>query len=174
MTLKPTYISTYVTSQQNRMGKKIQHKKVIGRKGNSLRILAHKRFCSQPRNGREVICSSEWGGGALLFQQHFLKGPVLNFQVLFHVMAFKAIFILLIHLQMSIWWQLCDRKQIKKEKPTKIYIYTHLYINLKTLYKWVVIYMMLTLSEKTLYTMFQEKKRKHFKKGQRTGTTSNL
>lgn len=61
------------------------------------------------------------------------------------------------------------KKLKQKERSQQKYIYTHLYINLKTLYKWVVIYMMLTLrgeKKKTLYNVSRGgNEKKTFKKG---------
>lgn len=127
-----------------------------------------------------------------IFQTALLKIPLLNFQVFSRVMAFKAIFFFtLLILEKCIckcpFGGNCvsyrkkkknknHERKSKKQNSQKKYIYTHLYINLKTLYKWVVIYKMLTLREKNFIQCFEKKKKrkKTFKKGQHTDTTSNF
>lgn len=109
-----------------------------------------------------------------IFQTALLKIPLLNFQVFSRVMAFKAIFFLHywslknasanVHLVATVFHTEKKKnknheRKSKKQNSQKKYIYTHLYINLKTLYKWVVIYKMLTLREKNFIQCFEKKKK---------------
>lgn len=99
---------------------------------------------------------------------HGCSDPLTNVQVSFYIMAFKATFVNATDPWCNYYypfggiWVLYRNKQIKKKKETKKYIHI-LYINLKTLYKWVVIYKMLMLRGGTLYS-FKKKKRKTYLK----------
>lgn len=180
-----------ITALKNNNNNKII--KLSGESLKSLRILAHGDFAHSLQSWcrRGSSCSSERDTlGPCYFSNSVVKNSLAQFSSLFIlcacvcvcvcVMAFKR-FLFFLH-----YWSLKNasanvrlvatvfhtekkkknhERKSKKKKSWKKYIYTHLYINLKTLYKWVVIYKMLTLrakkkKTKKLYTMFQEKKKR--------------
>lgn len=73
-----------------------------------------------------------------------------------------------VHLVASGFYTETNKQTKSQEKETKKYIH-NLYINLKTLYKWVVVYKMLMLGGLTLYS-FKKKGKQYLKLDGRTGT----